>query len=47
MNILISTDSSCLINKETFKNYNISVFPLNVLIDGIEYLDGVSINQDE
>lgn len=47
MKILISTDSSCLISKDTFKRYDISVFPLNVLIDGKEYLDGVSIEQKE
>ncbi|MGN0961563.1 MAG: DegV family protein [Christensenellales bacterium] len=47
MKTLISTDTSCLINNEGFKNYEISVFPLNVIIDGKEYLDGVTINQDE
>lgn len=47
MKILVSTDTSCVIKKDTFKNLNISVFPLNVLIDEVEYLDGVSITQDE
>ena len=47
MKILISTDTSCLVKADTFKNHDISVFPLNVLIDGVEYLDTVSINQDE
>ncbi len=47
MKILVSTDSSCLISTETFKGYDISVFPLNVIIDGQEFLDGVTINQSE
>ena len=34
MKILVSTDTSCLINNEMLKKYNISVFPLNVIIDG-------------
>ena len=46
MNILISTDTSCLINNELLTNYDISIFPLNVIIDNKEYLDGVTINQD-
>ncbi len=45
MKILISTDTSCLINYEALKKYDISVFPLNVIINGEEFLDGVTINQ--
>lgn len=47
MKVLISTDSSCLINNEMLKKYEISVFPLNVIINGEEFLDGVTINQQE
>ncbi len=47
MKILVSTDTSCLVNNEMMKKYEISVFPLNVIIDGEEYLDGVTINQDQ
>lgn len=47
MKILISTDTSCLINNETMKKYEISVFPLNVIINGIEFLDGVTIDQKQ
>ncbi|MBO5714329.1 MAG: DegV family protein [Clostridia bacterium] len=47
MKILVSTDTSCLVNNQVFKDYNISVFPLNVIIDGEEFLDGVTINQDQ
>ena len=37
MKILVSTDTSCLVNNEMLKKYEISVFPLNVIIDGEEY----------
>lgn len=47
MKTLISTDTSCLIDKDGLKKYNISIFPLNVIVDGKEYLDGVTINQAE
>ena len=47
MKALISTDSSCLINYEMHKKLGISVFPLNVIIDGEEFLDGVTINQEQ
>lgn len=47
MKILISTDTSCVINYDFFKKYNISIFPLNVIVDGEEFLDGVTINQEE
>ena len=45
MRILISTDTSCLINYEALKKYDISVFPLNVIINGEEFLDGITIDQ--
>lgn len=47
MKILVSTDSSCLVDYESLKKYSISVFPLNVIVDGEEYLDGITINQDQ
>ena len=47
MKILVSTDTSCLTSKNTFEKYDISVFPLNVIIDGTEFLDGITISQDE
>jgi len=46
MRVLISTDTSCLINYKVLENYPIKVFPLNVIIDGKEYLDGVNVDQD-
>jgi DegV family protein with EDD domain len=47
MKVLISTDTSCVLSYSTFEKYGISVFPLNVIVNGEEYLDGVSINQEE
>lgn len=47
MKIKISADTSCLINSEVLKKNSISEFPLNVIVNEVEYLDGVSINQDE
>ena len=47
MKTLISTDTSCMVQNDALKKYNISVFPLNVIIDGEEYLDGVTITQPE
>lgn len=47
MKIALSTDTSCSISKELAKKYDINVFPLNVIVDGNEYLDGITINQEE
>ena len=47
MKILISTDTSCLTSYEVFDKYNISTFPLNVIINGEEFLDGVTIKHDQ
>lgn len=46
MKTLISTDTSCQLNYETLKKYDISVFALNVIVDGEEFLDGITIDQD-
>lgn len=46
MKTLISTDTSALLNYEVFKKYDISVFALNVIVDGKEYLDGITIDQE-
>lgn len=46
MKVLISADTSCVISKDVLVKNNINVFPLNVIIDGEEFLDGVTIDQD-
>lgn len=47
MKIALSTDTSCTISKELAKELNIFVFPLNVIVDGEEFLDGVTIDQTQ
>ena len=47
MKIAISTDTSCTISKALAEKLNIKVFPLNVIVNGEEFLDGISINQEK
>ena len=47
MKVALSTDTSCTISKELASKLNIFVFSLNVIINGEEFLDGVTINQEE
>lgn len=47
MKVLVSTDTSCLINYQALEKLNISVFPLNVIVNGEEFLDGITINQEQ
>lgn len=47
MKIALSTDTSCGISKDLATKLNIQVFPLNVIVDGQEYLDGITIDQDQ
>ena len=46
MKRLISTDTSAVINYDVFRKNELSVFALNVIVDGQEYLDGITIDQD-
>lgn len=39
-------DSTCDINNSITDNYNIDIIPLNIVIDGVSYLDGVEIDTD-
>ena len=45
MKVLISTDTSAVLNYDVFKKNDLSVFALNVIVDGKEYLDGITIDQ--
>ena len=47
MNILVSSDTSCVLQYGLLNKHGINVFPLNVIIDGEEFLDGVTISQKE
>ena len=47
MKIAISSDSTCAISQVEAKELNIHIFPLNVIVDGQEYHDGITIDQDK
>jgi len=44
--IRITTDSTCDLPKELVEKYNITIFPLSVMLGDEEYLDDGSITQD-
>lgn len=46
-NIRIIADSTCDLSKELLQKYNISIIPLNIVLDMKSYLDGVEISPDE
>ena len=46
MKVHISTDTSAVVSYEALKKYDLSVFALNVIVDGQEFLDNVTIDQD-
>ena len=43
MNIKITADSTCDISVADLKRHNIDLFPLDVIVDGQAYKDGVDI----
>ena len=43
MNIKILSDSTCDLPKEILDKYDISLFPLTVIKDSVNYLDNVTI----
>lgn len=45
MRVHISTDTTALVNPKIFDKYDISTFALNVIVDGEEFLDGITIDQ--
>lgn len=47
MKIAISSDSTCSISQKESKDLGIYILPLNVIIDGEEYHDDVTINQNK
>jgi len=47
MKIAISSDSTCAISQAEAKENGIFILPLNVIVDGEEYHDGITINQDK
>lgn len=47
MKIAISSDSTCAISQSKAKEIGIYILPLNVIVDGIEYHDDITINQEK
>lgn len=47
MGVRIISDSACDISQSEAKQMNITVLPLKTLIDGVEYLDGVTLSAEE
>ena len=47
MKIKLMADSTCDLSQEVLERYNISLAPLVVTIDGIEYRDRIDISNDE
>lgn len=47
MKIAISSDSTCAISQNHSKELGIYILPLNVIVDGNEYHDDITINQDK
>ena len=47
MAVKLISDSACDISQSEAKELNITILPLKTLIDGVEYLDGVTISSRE
>lgn len=47
MKIKLMADSTCDLSQEVLKKYNISLAPLVITIDGIEYKDRIDISNDD
>ena len=47
MAVKLISDSACDISQSEAKELNITVLPLKTMIDGVEYLDGVTITTQE
>lgn len=47
MKIAISSDSTCAISQGQAKELGIYILPLNVIVDGQEYHDDITINQEK
>ena len=47
MAVQLISDSACDISQSEAKELNVTILPLKTLIDGVEYLDGVTITPQE
>lgn len=46
-NIVLCADSTCDLSEEIIKKYDVKIFPLHVLVDGVPHSDGVDITPDQ
>lgn len=47
MKILVTSDSTCALSREEAQKIGLPILPLNVIVDGNEYHDGIDINPDK
>lgn len=47
MKILITSDSTCSLSRVEAEKIGLPILPLNVIVDGVEYHDGIDINQEK
>ena len=45
--VILSADSTCDLGDELYARHNVHLIPFNVILDGKEYLDGVTITPDQ
>lgn len=45
--IKIISDSACDLSEEVVSKYNIGIVPISIIMDGIDYKDGIDIKSDE
>ena len=47
MSVMLISDSACDMTQAEAKELGVTVLPLKIMIDGVEYLDGVTITTEE
>ena len=47
MKILVTSDSTCALARDEAEKIGLPILPLNVIVDGNEYHDGIDIDQDK
>lgn len=47
MKILVTSDSTCALSREEAEKIGLPILPLNVIVDGNEYHDGIDINPEK
>ncbi|MBQ9765339.1 MAG: DegV family protein [Lachnospiraceae bacterium] len=45
--VILSADSTCDLNEELKAKYDVNYYPYHINVDGVEYLDNVTITADE